>query len=143
MSYPRQSFRRTTYGGPAARRTGSANFGPARADLNRELAELKRFANLLDEAFRIPVIGYRVGLEPLIGLVPIVGDFSGFILSGYLIVRAGRLGVPRALLGKMVFNALLDAAIGSIPVVGDVFDFFWKVNKRNLRLLERHLQARL
>ena len=70
-----------------------------------------------------------------------LGDFSGFLLSGYLIVRASRLGLPRELIVRMVINALLDAAIGSIPVVGDVFDFFWKVNKRNLRLVERHLGA--
>lgn len=125
------------------RRSTKEDFGSARADLKRELLELRRFANLLDEAFRIPIIGYRVGLEPLIGLVPIIGDFSGFVLSGYLIVRAARLGVPRETIVRMVVNALLDAVIGSIPVVGDVFDFFWKVNKRNLRLVERHLRAQI
>lgn len=114
-----------------------------RAEALRELDELRRFVRLLDEAFRIPVINYRVGLEPLIGLVPVIGDFSGFVLSGHLIVRAARLGLPRNLVVRMVVNALLDAAIGSIPVVGDVFDFFWKVNKRNLRILERHLLAHL
>ena len=134
MSYPKQNFRRATQ-----RPTASA--GSASTEVTRELLELRRFANLLDEAFRIPIIGYRVGLEPLLGLVPVVGDVSGFILSGYLIVRAARLGLPRELVVRMVTNALLDAAIGSIPVVGDVFDFFWKVNKRNLRLVERYLGA--
>ena len=119
------------------------NTSMPRAEALRELDELRRFARLLDEAFRIPVIGYRVGLEPLLGLVPVIGDFSGFVLSGYLIVRAARLGLPRDLIVRMVVNALLDASIGSIPVVGDVFDFFWKVNKRNLRILERHLLAHL
>ncbi len=116
--------------------------GTFRADYARELRELRRFAHLLDEAFRIPVIGYRVGLEPILGLVPIIGDVSGFLLSGYLIVRAARLGLPRALVSKMIFNAVLDASIGSIPIVGDIFDFFWKVNKRNMRLVERYLAAR-
>ena len=112
-----------------------------RSELLRELEDLRRFARLLDEAFKIPVINYRVGLEPILGLIPVLGDFSGFLLSGYLIVRAARLGLPRELVVRMVVNALLDAAIGSIPVVGDIFDFFWKVNKRNLRLVERYLGA--
>lgn len=115
---------------------------PDGADYARELHDLRRFAHLLDEAFRIPIIGYRVGLEPILGLVPVIGDISGFVVSGYLIVRAARFGLPRSLISQMIFNAVLDATIGSIPVVGDVFDFFWKVNKRNLRLLERHLSAR-
>ena len=112
-----------------------------RSELLRELEELRRFARLLDEAFKIPIINYRVGLEPILGLIPVLGDFSGFLLSGYLIVLAARLGLPRELVVRMVVNALLDAAIGSIPVVGDIFDFFWKVNKRNLRLVERYLGA--
>ncbi len=109
----------------------------------RELYELRRFAHLLDEAFRIPVIGYRVGLEPILGLIPIVGDVSGFLVSGYLIFRASRLGLPREIISRMVYNAALNAVIGSIPIVGDLFDFFWKVNKRNVRLVERHLAGRV
>ena len=112
-----------------------------RADYARELQNLRRFAHLLDETFRIPIIGYRIGLEPILGLIPVVGDISGFIVSGYLIVRAARLGVPRSLVARMVGNAAIDAVVGSIPVVGDIFDFFWKVNKRNVRLLERHLAS--
>ncbi len=127
-----------------------SNYGPRgnafrntyRADYARELQNLRRLAHLLDETFRIPIIGYRIGLEPILGLIPVVGDISGFIVSGYLIVRAARLGVPRSLVARMVGNAVIDAVVGSIPVVGDVFDFFWKVNKRNVRLLERHLSAR-
>ncbi len=116
--------------------------GAGRASVTRELQELRRFAHLLDEAIRIPVIGYRIGLEPILGLIPVVGDLSGFVVSGYLIFRAARLGLPRELVSRMIFNAVLDAAIGSIPIVGDLFDFFWKVNKRNMRLVERHLMAR-
>ncbi len=113
-----------------------------RAAVARELHELRRFAHLLDEAIRIPVIGYRVGLEPILGLIPIIGDLSGFAVSSYFIFRAARLGVPRKIVSRMVYNAVLDAAIGSIPIVGDLFDFFWKVNKRNLRLVERHFAGR-
>lgn len=116
--------------------------GAGRADVARELHELRRFAHLLDEAFRIPVIGYRVGLEPILGLVPVIGDVSGFLVSGYLIYRASRFGLPRELISRMIFNAALNAVVGSIPIIGDIFDFFWKVNKRNMRLIERHLMAR-
>ncbi len=123
-----------------------SDYGPRgstfRGDYTRELRELRRFAHLLDEAFRIPIVGYRVGLEPILGLVPIIGDVSGFLISGYLIVRAARLGLPKSLVSRMIYNAVLDAAIGSIPIVGDIFDFFWKANKRNMRLVERHLAAR-
>lgn len=116
--------------------------GARRADYARELHELRRFAHLLDEAIRIPVINYRIGLEPILGLIPVIGDLSGFVVSTYIIVKAARLGLPRRVVARMVFNAVLDAAIGSIPIVGDVFDFFWKVNKRNMRLIDRHFAGR-
>ncbi len=124
----------------ASSRRGST--GHSRADIDRELKFLRRFVGLLDDGFRIPIVGYRVGLEPLLGLIPFVGDVSGFALSGYLIFRAARLGAPGTLISKMVVNALLDTAIGSVPVVGDIFDFFWKANRRNLNLFERHLLGR-
>lgn len=113
----------------------------SQAEARRELESLQRFAHLLDEAFRIPVVNYRVGLEPLLGLIPVIGDFADFLLSGYLIVRAARIGLPRNLIVRMVVNALLEGSISSIPIVGDVFNFFWKVNKRNVRLVERYLDA--
>lgn len=114
-----------------------------RIDYARELYELRRFAHLLDEAIRIPVIGYRIGLEPILGLIPVIGDLSGLALSSYIIFRAARLGLPRRLVARMIFNAVLNTVVGSIPIIGDLFDFFWKVNKRNMRLIERHLGARV
>ncbi|ADI13779.1 DUF4112 domain-containing protein [Truepera radiovictrix] len=113
----------------------------ARIDYTRELRDLRHFAHLLDEAIRLPVINYRIGLEPLLGLVPIIGDVSGFALSCYIIFKAARLGLPRRLVARMVFNAFLNSFVGSIPLIGDLFDFFWKVNKRNMRLVERYLAA--
>jgi hypothetical protein len=113
-----------------------------RIDYARELRELQHFAHLLDEAIHLPVINYKIGLEPLLGLVPIIGDVSGFALSCYIIFKAARLGLPRRLVARMVFNAFLNSLVGSIPLVGDLFDFFWKVNKRNMRLVERYLAAR-
>lgn len=118
-------------------RTGTTR----RNTVNRELQMLRRFVTLLDDGFRIPIIGYRVGLEPLLGLIPGIGDVTGFALSGYLIFRATRLGAPRSLITQMVINALIDTAIGSVPVLGDIFDFVWKANRRNLDLFERHLRT--
>lgn len=108
-------------------------------DRTRELQEIRRLAHLLDEVFRIPVINYRVGLDSVLGLVPIVGDFTGFALSGYIIWKAADMGVPRKTIMWMIFNSLLDLIIGSIPVLGNLFDLFWKANKRNVRLIEAYL----
>lgn len=112
-----------------------------RDTIDRELRLLRRFVSLLDDGFRIPLIGYRVGLEPLLGLIPFVGDATGFALSSYLIFRVHRLGAPRSLISQMIVNALIDTAIGSIPVLGDIFDVVWKANRRNLDLFERHLRT--
>ncbi len=113
-----------------------------RSMIDRELRMLRRFVSLLDDGYRIPIIGYRVGLDALLGLLPGIGDLTGFALSGYLIFRAARLGAPRSLLSQMLVNALIDTAIGSVPILGDIFDVVWKANRRNLDLFERHLRTR-
>jgi hypothetical protein len=82
-----------------------------------------------------------VGLDPLIGLVPVVGDWVGAGLSGYIIVRAAALGVSGATLLRMIGNLVADLLAGSVPVLGDIFDFGFKANRRNLALLERHMEA--
>jgi len=117
-----------------------AGFYPSRGVAREsELEEIRHLAYLLDEAFRLPVVGYRFGLEPVLGLVPIVGDLAGFAISSYIIFKAAQFGLPRKLVARMVFNALLDAVVGSIPILGSLFDMFWKANKRNIRLIERYL----
>ncbi|ELZ96477.1 hypothetical protein C440_04998 [Haloferax mucosum ATCC BAA-1512] len=90
----------------------------------------------LDEAFEIPGTNYRIGIDPLLGLLPGIGDATASALSAYILVEAAMLGVPRATLARMFGNVLLDATVGSLPVVGDVFDAAWKANVRNVRLLE-------
>jgi hypothetical protein len=82
-----------------------------------------------------------VGLDPLIGLVPVVGDWVGAGLSGYIIVRAAALGVSGATLLRMIGNLVADLLAGSVPVLGDIFDFGFKANRRNLALIERHMEA--
>lgn len=105
----------------------------------RELERLRHLAYLLDNAFRIPVIDYRIGIEPIVGLVPVVGDAIGYLLAAYLIWRARRFGAPDSMIVTMLANATLDFFVGSIPVVGDIFDFLYKPNARNMRMLERWL----
>ena len=102
---------------------------------------LRRLAVLFDNAFRIPGTRFRFGLDPIIGLVPGIGDMASPILALLVIWQATRQRVPKPVLARMVINALVDAGVGAIPIVGDAFDFVWKANDWNLTLLERHARA--
>mgnify|MGYP005851412747 CR=1 FL=1 len=106
------------------------NKSPAR--LNR----LKRLARTLDSSIVLPG-GYRIGMDGVIGLVPGVGDLVGAALSTYIIFESARLGASTGLLVRMMLNVLVETAVGVIPVLGDLFDFAWKANDRNVALLER------
>ncbi|GEP02748.1 DUF4112 domain-containing protein [Methylobacterium oxalidis] len=111
-------------------------------DTSREasLARLEKLAFLLDSAFLIPGTNRRVGLEAVIGLVPVIGDIAGVALSSYILYEAKRLGVPRWLLARMALNVAFDGAVGVVPLAGDLFDAAFKANRRNVRLLRRHLE---
>lgn len=104
----------------------------------RTLAALRRWSVLLDSAFRVPGTSLTFGLDPLFGLLPGVGDLVAPIFTGLLLLHAVRLRLPRIVQLRMLMNAAIDFAIGIVPVVGDLFDFGWKANVRNLALLERH-----
>jgi hypothetical protein len=104
-----------------------------------ELARLRSLSRLLDTAFRVPGTHYRFGLDPVIGLVPFIGDAVGALFSIYIIFQAARLGASKATLARMVGNVGVDTLIGEIPLLGDLFDFGFKSNIRNMDLLERHL----
>ncbi|MDX1541874.1 MAG: DUF4112 domain-containing protein [Geminicoccaceae bacterium] len=101
---------------------------------------LEKFAHLLDEQFRIPGTNYRMGLDGLVGLIPGIGDTATALLSSYVILEAYRLGVPNSLIARMLANIGIDWAVGSIPVLGDVFDVAFKANRRNVSMLLRHLR---
>jgi hypothetical protein len=100
---------------------------------------VERLAWLLDSAIRVPGTERRVGFDALIGLIPAGGDAAGAVLSGYILLEAARMGVPIRLLLKMTYNVALESVVGVVPVLGDLFDFAWKANERNVRLLRRHL----
>jgi hypothetical protein len=101
---------------------------------------LRRWAVLLDSAFRVPGTQIRFGLDAIIGLVPGVGDLSAPLFAGALIFTGFRMRVPAIVLARMVLNAAFDVVIGVVPLLGDLFDVAFKANLRNLALLERHAQ---
>ena len=90
-----------------------------------------------DEAIRIPGLGWRIGLDAIIGVVPGVGDLIGAAVSSTVVIVAARLGVGTPTLARMVGNIAIDALVGAIPIVGDLFDVGWKANRRNYELIER------
>ena len=107
----------------------------------QELNQLKQLAWLMDESIPIPMTGMKVGIDGLLGLIPGVGDLLSAGIGSYIVARANKLGVPRIVLARMAGNVVIDAAVGAIPLVGDLFDFAWKANRRNLQLLVDHLES--
>ena len=110
--------------------------------LPRDLVALRRFAFYMDEAFAIPGTPFKVGLDALLGLIPGVGDVIGGILSTWIVVGALRHRVPAKIIGRMVFNIVVDLLFGAVPLAGDVFDFLYEENVKNMRLLEKHRDRR-
>ena len=100
---------------------------------------LHRLSQLLDNAIPIPGTPYRIGIDPILGLLPGGGDTLTGALSAYIIVEAAQMGLPHQVIGQMVANLLLDSVIGIVPVLGDLFDLGWKANVKNIALLKQHL----
>ena len=118
--------------------TGSAG-SDLDPDVAADLRRLRGLSHLLDNSVRIPGTTYRVGIEPLLGLLPVAGDAAGLVVSAYVLAVAVRTGVPRATLGRIVLTLWLDATVGSVPLFGDLFDAYWKANLRSTRLLDARL----
>jgi hypothetical protein len=108
--------------------------------VRRRLERVERLATLLDNAILIPGTRFRIGLDPLLGLVPGLGDALGALASAWIMVEAARLGAPRAVLARMLYNVVVDTLVGAIPGAGDLFDFVWKSDAKNAALLRRHLE---
>jgi hypothetical protein len=106
----------------------------------RKLAELDKLATLLDSQWRIPGTRLRFGVDAAVGLIPGLGDLAAASVAGYLILRAKRMGVPNHVIARMVSNVAFDTVFGSVPLLGSVFDVFFKANKRNMRLLRNHFE---
>jgi Domain of unknown function (DUF4112) len=103
-----------------------------------KLEALRRWAVLLDSAFRVPGTKIRFGLDAIIGLIPGLGDISTPTFAGLILLQAVRMRLPIVVQARMVLNAAVDMLLGLVPVLGDVVDVAWKANLRNLALLERH-----
>jgi hypothetical protein len=113
--------------------------GAAPADVRRRMEAMER---LLERSLTLPGTRIPVGLDALIGLVPVVGDAVAAALGCYLLWEAKNLGLPKWKLWRMAGNIAFDTALGAVPVAGDLFDFAFRSNSRNLRIVKRHLDRR-
>lgn len=104
--------------------------------------ELEHIAHWMDEAFRVPGTDIRFGLDPILGLIPGVGDTAAALVGAYLIGKARAVGMPFPTILHMVWNVIVDWVVGTIPLLGDIFDIGFKANRRNVELIKRHLAER-
>lgn len=104
----------------------------------RVLARIRRWSRLMDESFQVPGTKIRFGWDPILGLLPGLGDLLGALLPLFILMQAQRLGVPHIIKARMILNVLIDVLVGAIPLIGDLFDFAWKSNMLNLALLEKY-----
>ncbi len=120
----------------AARTEGERPIAPKTSEQRR----LERLAWVLDDAIPLPG-GYRVGVDGFIGLIPGVGDAAGLAASTYVLWQAVRLGIPGVVIARMVANIALEMLVGVVPLLGDLFDFVFKANRRNVALMERSIST--
>ena len=100
---------------------------------------IESMERLLERSFTVPGVNAPIGLDAIVGLIPVVGDVVTAAMGAYIIWEASNLGLAKWKLWRMGGNLLFDSAVGAIPVAGDVFDFLYRSNSRNLRILKRHL----
>jgi len=104
----------------------------------QRLQTLRHIARLLDSAFAVPGTSYRIGLDPILGLVPGVGDLVSPLFTLGILWQGHDLGISRVVQLRMLGNVAIDTLVGTVPLVGDLFDFAWKANEKNMALLEAH-----
>ena len=110
----------------------------ANTSTNPALKKIQSLTKIMDSQFRIPGTEIRFGIDPLLGLLPGGGDFASFLISGYMVSILAKNGASGFVLARMVLNIIIDAVVGSIPILGDLFDFAFKANQRNMKLMEEH-----
>jgi hypothetical protein len=108
-------------------------------DLAKELRSLERLVSWMDDRFRVPGTTIRFGLDPILGLLPGIGDSIAAVSGVYMLSRARKLGVPRSTRLRMVMNVILDTTVGTVPLIGNLFDVGFKANRRNLILIQQHV----
>ena len=119
---------------------GTYRISPGGTD--EAVTRLEALAKLMDDSLVIPGTNFRLGLDAIIGLVPVAGDVISGVISSYLIWEARRLGAPKWLIARMMANTFLDTTIGAIPLVGDAFDILFRGNMKNMALLRKHMDKR-
>jgi hypothetical protein len=110
-----------------------------RAAVLQRIERLRRLAWVLDALGRVPGTRLRFGLASVFGLAPVAGDAVMALISLYIVAEAARLGLPRRKIVRMLTNVGIEAAIGSVPILGDIFDTFWKANLRNVAIIDTYL----
>ncbi|WP_242916257.1 DUF4112 domain-containing protein [Pontibacter liquoris] len=118
----------------------NSNMHYTRTAQSEKLKWVDHISHLMDSQFRLPGTNFRFGLDPILGLLPFAGDLASFGVSAMLIVTMARHGASGKLVALMLVNVALDTLIGSIPILGNIFDFAYKANDRNVRLLRRHYE---
>ena len=103
------------------------------------LLRLKLLSKRLDEIITIPGTKYKIGSDPIIGAIPVVGDLIGSIISIYILYSGSKMGLSTKIISKMCLNIGIDFVFGLIPIIGDIFDIGWKANKRNVKLIENNI----
>jgi len=112
---------------------------PLGADAASIRRRIEGMEKLLENSFTVPGVNYKIGLDAIVGLVPVVGDFVTAAMGMWLVWEAKNLGLPKWKLWRMTGNVALDTAVGAIPVVGDAADFLFRSNSRNLKIVKAHL----
>ncbi len=107
---------------------------------NSKLKWIEKFVGVMDDRFRLPGTRFHFGLDPVIGLIPFVGELVTFVLTGAMVLTMAKHGASRKVVILMMLNLMLDSIIGSIPLIGNIFDFYYKANRRNLNLLKKHYE---
>ena len=111
-------------------------------ETSQSVTRLEGLARLMDGAFVLPGTNIRVGLDVIIGMVPVAGYVVSGVISSYMIWEARQLGAPKWLIARMMANTLLDTTVGAIPILGDAFDVMFRANMKNMALLRRHMEKR-
>lgn len=111
---------------------------PQLNQIKKDFRWVDRIAWIMDEKFSFGRGRFRFGLDPIINFIPILGDIIGFTISFFLVFIMWKNGVSRKVVYKMLINVLIDASIGAIPILGNIFDFYFKANTKNIKLLKEH-----
>lgn len=112
------------------------------AEIELSIVRLDALARVMDSAFQIPGTNIRMGVDALLGLLPVVGDAISATISSYLIWEAKQMGVSKFVLARMAGNVAIDTVIGAVPFAGDIFDIAYKANMKNIALLKKHVDSR-